>query len=729
MSNKLGAYTWAVAAILGGCSWVDSTGRQGNESPTLDGVISGSEKSQLSLEQIKDPEGDQIITLSISPKSSALSTSSLTTACSSFFSIDKATSDLMQACHSSLATENCVLSVEKDEQTAAFVLNVPALRQSYAGRHTLQGTDQFGQAFSVSADLCLKSQPEAPVANADAFQVEFSQTSLSVKPIVYKDTQLCEPLRRSGPESVLTNDSDDVDIAESCMRAEFEAFVVAPKSPADLDLSQFDQGGFTFTPGGKYSPGDVVRFTYRAVDGVNKSTPVEVAINVTGLNQAPVAEDDSHLENPAFNAVTNPNETGGISSYQFPVLANDKDPDNLPLKIEGILNPQSGDYSADPVALAKGTLSITSDLQGVEFQPISSTDTDRHGALQFSYRLVDVGGLSDTADVSAYINDRPRVSGNGIPGQAITAGGLVGQVPVTVLDADDAASEIQVAFTVDPVASGVNASWQWADQSLKTGVISLTAPLASNGQTANVLMRLQDGADEAPGVGKYQTSFNVSVGGNQVPAIGGELVSNAVVPLSDVTLAAGENVMKNLSVSDDEAVTALTLVGSSSDTSVVAANGITFDSTTGTPVMTLTVSPGAAEGGMATISLTATDSANQVSAAESFVVRVNASPTIAPTTMVVGARPLSLATGSVSIPLVVGDEALASVVLSGSTSDESVIPNTGIGFSAIDANGNVVMTLTPSAGAIAGQTAMVTVTATDSFQRVGSTVISIEIVI
>src|SRR5207244_9099792 len=63
-------------------------------------------------------------------------------------------------------------------------------------------------------------------------------------------------------------------------------------SPAHGTLVFNSNGSFTYTPGANYNGSD--SFSYKANDGVADSNTAVVSINVTAVNDAPVANPDSY---------------------------------------------------------------------------------------------------------------------------------------------------------------------------------------------------------------------------------------------------------------------------------------------------------------------------------------------------------------------------------------------------------------------------------------------------
>jgi hypothetical protein len=119
-------------------------------------------------------------------------------------------------------------------------------------------------------------------------------------------------------------------------------------------------------------------FTYTITDGQSTATPsANVSLTVNAL--PPVANNDSGF-------VTTINTTASISASAL--LANDTDPNGLPLSITGVSNP------------VNGTVSYNAGTQTVSFVPT----TGYTGTASFSYSITD-GNAAASANVSLLVND------------------------------------------------------------------------------------------------------------------------------------------------------------------------------------------------------------------------------------------------------------------------------------------------------------------------------------
>jgi hypothetical protein len=142
----------------------------------------------------------------------------------------------------------------------------------------------------------------APVATADSYTVA-------------EDTPLSIPA-----PGVLANDTG----------TPLTALVAGAASGGNVSLAS--NGSFTFTPAANFN--GTAQFSYQVSDGVNTSLPATVSINVTPVNDKPVAVGDSYVTTAGKAlSVANPG-----------VLANDSDVDstNLLVRVGAVTQPANG---------------------------------------------------------------------------------------------------------------------------------------------------------------------------------------------------------------------------------------------------------------------------------------------------------------------------------------------------------------------------------------------------
>ena len=134
-------------------------------------------------------------------------------------------------------------------------------------------------------------------------------------------------------------------------------------------------GEITYTPNPNFFGTDT--FVYRVCDNDGACDTATVTVTVTGVNDPPIAVDDSATEVIAPNPIT------------ITVLVNDSDPDGDPLTVIAVSTPANG------TAVINGDYTVTYTPNAGFF----GTDT-------FTYTISD-GLLTDTATVTVTVNGAP----------------------------------------------------------------------------------------------------------------------------------------------------------------------------------------------------------------------------------------------------------------------------------------------------------------------------------
>ncbi|MBN2533878.1 MAG: tandem-95 repeat protein, partial [Spirochaetales bacterium] len=172
----------------------------------------------------------------------------------------------------------------------------------------------------------------------------------------------------------------------------------------------------TYTPDADFNGIDI--FGYTVSDGNGGTDSGTVTVTVTGVNDDPVAENDS--------AVTNEDNAVNIN-----VLANDTDIDGDILTITGVGNPSNG------TAVING--------EQITYTP----DTGFNGTDTFSYTVSDGNGGSDTANINVTvygINDDPVAEND----SAITDEDTPVQIDVLANDTDPDEDSLSIASAGTP---------------------------------------------------------------------------------------------------------------------------------------------------------------------------------------------------------------------------------------------------------------------------------------
>ena len=195
-----------------------------------------------------------------------------------------------------------------------------------------------GELYSDPCMVTITVNPTntAPQAAADSYETPMNTTLTVLAP------------------GVLGN---DIDIDGDTLTAEITG---APIEFGIINLSP--NGSFTYIPATNYVGS--VFFTYRANDGTETSDPVQVSIEVTSTNSAPVAVADSYI------MLMNTTLTVGTEAG---VLTNDSDINGDPITAELL-----------GVPVVNGTLSLNGN-GSFTYDP----NDDYYGTVNFTYRAYD----------------------------------------------------------------------------------------------------------------------------------------------------------------------------------------------------------------------------------------------------------------------------------------------------------------------------------------------------
>jgi VCBS repeat-containing protein len=215
-------------------------------------------------------------------------------------------------------------------------------------------TDAAGLSSTALVTITVTGQNDAPVAHND------SATTAENQALVL------------GASALLANDTD----------VEGDTLTLAGVLSPSHGTVSYDTTTrqVTFTPDANYS--GAAGFDYTATDGQLNATG-HVAVTVTPVNHAPVAQNDSATTAEDHALVL------GASA----LLANDTDVDGDTLTLSGVLNP------------SHGTVSYNTTTRQVTFTP----DANYSGAAGFDYKVTD-GQLSATGHVAVTVtpvNDAP----------------------------------------------------------------------------------------------------------------------------------------------------------------------------------------------------------------------------------------------------------------------------------------------------------------------------------
>lgn len=225
---------------------------------------------------------------------------------------------------------------------------VPDPNYNGSDRFTYVGSDGVSESRVATATISVASVNDAPVANADRYSTSEDTTLVLAAP------------------GILANDSD---VDSSVLSA------VLVSNPLHGTLTLSPNGSIRYVPTLNYNGQD--SFTYRTSDGLLSSSIATVTIDISAVNDAPVARQDNYAT--PFNTVLNIPARG--------VLNNDVDVD--------------GDILASSLVSAPTSGSLTLNSDGsFSYQPAPGFN----GLDSFVYRATDGTGASSSATVQITVS-------------------------------------------------------------------------------------------------------------------------------------------------------------------------------------------------------------------------------------------------------------------------------------------------------------------------------------
>lgn len=274
--------------------------------------------------------------------------------------------------------------------------------------------------------------------------------------------------------NVLANDSD----------VEGDDLVLVQVNAPANGTAVIVDGSVQYTPGDGFSGTDT--FTYVVSDGQGASATGLVTVTVSA-NKAPTVVDD------AFET----DEDVRLDINVATLLANDSDPDpDDVISVTAVGTPSNGTAT------------------NVDGQITYTPNPDFNGVDTFSYTISDVGGLTDTGEVTVTVNsvnDDPVAADDASPAVA----GQMRVIPVLKNDSDADSDALTVSITVQPAGGTAEVSMEhgtvrYTPREDFTGADSFTYEISDgNGGSATATVTLtvtaapvdDDGIDETTEAG------------------------------------------------------------------------------------------------------------------------------------------------------------------------------------------------------------------------------------
>ncbi len=274
----------------------------------------------------------------------------------------------------SIDTTATIGNVTFDDATNSLTYNAANFDYLSVGTSALDSfiytlTDNHGDTSNVTVTVTIDGLNAGPTANNDAFTTNEDTITLGN---VLSDNG-------NGADS----DIDTSDVLTVSAVSGVGANVGATITGSAGGLFTIDaNGSITFDPNGEFESMDTsdtidTTISYTISDGNGGTDTANVTVTVTGVNDAPIANDD-----PLYDEAAENNNTIIISEADL--MANDTDIENDPLDITA-MTPAPGDGSI--VDNGDGTWTYTSPVDSLGFSGIAT----------ITYTLMDDGGLTDTA--------------------------------------------------------------------------------------------------------------------------------------------------------------------------------------------------------------------------------------------------------------------------------------------------------------------------------------------
>jgi glucose/arabinose dehydrogenase len=299
----------------------------------------------------------------------------------------------------------------------------------------------------------------------------------------------------------------------------------------------------------------------------------------------------------------------------------------------------------------------------------------------------------------ASVNDLPTISD--IANQSIAQNGVAGPLNFTVGDIETAAGSLTLSGTSSNPTLVPNGNIAFGGTGSNRTVTITPAPGQSGTSTITVIV--------SDGTGTASDTLLLTVAAGNTPPTISDIPDQTVN--EETATAALAFVVGDL----ETAAASLTVSGSSSNPTLVPNANIVFGGSGAN--RTVRVTPATNQFGSATITVTASD--GTLAASDTFVLTV-ASVNDLPTISNIADLAINQDTSTAAIPFTIGDveTAAASLTVTATSSNPTLVPNGNIGLGGSGANRTI--TVTPAAAQFGTATLTVTVsdgaaTATDTF--------------
>ncbi|HYE32575.1 MAG TPA: tandem-95 repeat protein, partial [Methylomirabilota bacterium] len=438
---------------------------------------------------------------------------------------------------------------------------------------TLSGSDTEGQTLTATvieepANGALTSTDEANVfryqPNTNFFgsdlvkftvsdgDADSEETSIAITVLPINDS----PVAQNGASTVAEDGQVTITLDAGDVEGSSLSYTITAQ-PENGSLAATEVANvFTYTPAADFHGSDT--FSFEVSDGELTSSPAEVAIDVTPVNDAPVglaASVEVNEDNSVFISLS-----GSDTEGQTLTATVTEEPEN-------------------------GTLTSTDEANVYRYQP----NTNFFGSDLVKFTVSDGDADSEETSIAITIhpvNDTPVITA--IASGVVSEGDSAQVFGFSVSDVETPSSELALAATASNTtllpSSALELLGAGADRQLRI------TPVPGVAGSAEVTLQVSDGSASA------STSFTFTVNSRPV-----------IAPLADVTAIQGDAIPPMmLLVSDLESGDELEVTATSSNQSLLPNNGISVTKlSTGQYQLSLSVNP--AGFGEATITVQASD--------------------------------------------------------------------------------------------------------------------------
>ena len=414
-----------------------------------------------------------------------------------------------------------------------------------------------------------------------------------------------------------------------------------------------DAGGIvTFTPNAEFSgPVTVISYTVEDVDDQVSSPAATITVTVDPVNDAPV-----------ITALGPQSVNEDVTLGPIPLTITDSDNSIGSLQLSG----SSSNQTLVPNA------NITFGTSGPN-RTITVVPASNQSGPPVTITITVDDGPSDPDVTSTFaltinpVNDAPVITALGP--QSVNEDVTLGPIPLTITDSDNSIGSLQLSGSSSNQTLVPNANITFGTSGPNR---TITVVPASNqsGPPVTITITVDDGPSDPDVTSTFALTINPVNDAPVITALGPQSV-NEDVTLGPIPLTITDS---------DNSIGSLQLSGSSSNQTLVPNANITFG--TSGPNRTITVVPASNQSGPpVTITITVDDGPSDPDVTSTFALTINP-VNDAPVITALGPQSVNedVTLGPIPLTITDSDNSIGSLQLSGSSSNQTLVPNANITF-------------------------------------------------